>query len=195
MLYLEGRAQNLADRLRKIDPDPSLELITADSGDWTARKYSWDGSYQFFHSRINPWRESRMWADSQGAIMPCLVIVGVGFAYHVFELLEKRGYIEDAYLIEADERVFQMAMMVNDLSSLIQNPAVHFLVGYPLSVIETILSKSLIQPFSVHIFSPIVSLYPDIYNPVRQSLENHLCALRMSEGDGVENLLKQMSAA
>lgn len=195
LFYLDGRSKTLADRLREISPDPSLELVTAESGDWTARKYSRDGSYQFLHSRINPKREARMWTDSQDNIMPCLVIIGVGLAYHVFELLEKRGYMEKVYLIEADERIFQMAMKVHDFSSLIQNSSIHFLVGYPLSTIEGIFTTSLIQPFSLHIFFPIVSLYPDIYNPIRESIEKHLCALRMREGDGVENLLKQMGAA
>ena len=195
LLYLAGRSQNLANHLREIRPDPSLELITAASGDWTARKYSRDGSYQFLHSRIDPRLEGRIWAHSQGVIMPRIVIIGIGLAYHVFELLEKRGYMEKVYLIEADERIFQMAVRVNDFSSLMQNPSIHFLVGYPLSAIEEIFTTSLIQPFSFHTYFPIVSLYPDIYNPVSAFIEKHLCALRMSEGDGVENLLKQMGAA
>lgn len=195
LLYLDGRSQNLADRLREISPDPSLELITAESGDWTARKYSWDGSYQFLHSRMDPTHEARLWTASQGVIMPCIVIIGVGLAYHVFDIVKKCGNMEKVYLIEADERVLQMAMKLHDFSSLMQNPSVHFLIGHPLSAIEEIFTASLMQPFSFHIFFPIVSLYPDIYNPVRESVEEHLCALRMSEGDGVENLLNQMSVA
>lgn len=193
--YLERRSQKLADCLREISTAPSLELITAESGDLTARKYSRDGLYHFLHSRINPKREARMWSESQRVKMPCLVIIGIGLAYHIFELLEKCGNIENAYLIEADQRIFHLAMKVHDFSNLMQNSSIHFLIGAPLSVIETTLSTSLVQPFSFHIFSPIVSLYKDIYNPVRELIEKHLYALRLREGDGVENLLNQMGAA
>ena len=191
--YFERRSQTLADRLKIISPDPSLELITAESGDLTAKKYSRNGSYHFIHSKKDPRREARMWTENQSIIMPCLVIIGVGFAYHVFELLKKCRNIENAYLIEADERMFQLAMKIHDFSSLIQNTAIHFLIGSQFSVIETSLSTSLVQPFSRHIFSPIVSLYPDIYNPVRELVEKHLCASRLKEENSVENLLNQMS--
>ena len=204
--YLEGRSQNLADRLRGISPDPSLALITAESGDWTARKHSLDGSYQFLHSRIDPRQEARMWTENQGIVMPRLVIIGIGLAYHVFELLKSCRNIKSAYLIEADESIFRLAMRVHDLSSLIQNTSIHFFIGSPLSDIENGLVTDLVQPFSFHIFSPIVSLYPDIYNPARELIEKHLCALRLKEqggetpdrlsfAEGVANLLKQMSAA
>jgi len=193
--YLGRRSPVLADRLREIGPDPSLKLIAAESGDWTVRKSSRDGTHRFLHSRMDPRHEARMWADSQGVIMPRLVIIGIGLAYHVFDLLKKRGYVENAYLIEADERVFQMAMKVHDISSLVQNSSIHFLIDSPLSAMESIFSTFLTQPFSCHIFSPLVSIYAHKYNPVRESVSKHLCALRMREGDGVKNLLKQMSAA
>jgi len=192
--YLERRSPILADRLREINPDPSLELIATESGDWTVRKYSRNGSYRFLHSRINPRQEANLWTENQCVIWPSFINMGIGLAYHVFELLEKRRYIGNAYLIEADEGIFRLAMMIHDFSSLMQNPSIHFLVGSPLLAIETVLSTFFVQPFSFHIFPSIVSLYPDIYNPIRESIEKHLCALRMSEGDGVENLLKQMRA-
>jgi len=146
-----------------------------------------------------------MWTENQRIVMPRLVIMGVGLAYHVFQLLKSCRNLESAYLIEADESIFQLAMRVHDLSSLIQNTSIHFFIGSPLSDIENGLVTDLVQPFSFHIFSPIVSLYPDIYNPVRELIEKHLCALRLKEqdgeapdrlsfADGVANLLKQMSA-
>jgi hypothetical protein len=205
--YLKGRSQNLADRLSEISPDPSLELITAESGDWTARKYSWDGSYRFIHSRIDPRQEARMWTENQRIVMPRLVIIGVGLAYHVRELFNKCGNIEEAYLIEADESIFQLAMRVHDLESLIQNTSIHFLIGSPLSDIENDLVAAFVHPFSCHIFLSITSLRPDIYHPIIESVEKRLCALRLRAGDeetsirgacssfarGIENLLGQMS--
>ena len=196
----------MANRLREINPKTSLKLIKAGSGDWTAKRDYPDGSYRFIHSRIDPRREARMWAENQRIVMPHLVIIGVGLAYHVFELMEKCACMENAYLIEADESIFQLAMRVHDLSSLIRNTSIHFLIGSPLSDIENDLVTALVQPFSFHIFSPIVSLCPDIYNPVRKLIEKHLCALRLKEQDGdaadrlsfaegVEKLLKQMSTA
>ena len=207
--YLEKRSQALANRLREMNPDPSFELLTAASGDLTARKYAEDGSYRFLHSRIDPKQEARMWTDSQRFVMPCFVIVGIGLGYHVLDLLKKCAYIENAYLIEVDERIFQLAMKVNDFSSLMQNPSIHFLLGYPLSSIEKTFSTSLVQPFSCHIFLPVTSLHPDIYHPIIESVEKRLYALRLRVGDeetfvrgacssfarGIENLLGRISAA
>jgi hypothetical protein len=191
--YLERRSQDQANRLKIINPDPFLELITAESGDLTAKKYSQDGSYRFLHSKIDPQEEARIWIDSQRIIMPRLVILGVGLAYHAFELLKKIGNMETAFLIEADERVSRLAMSVNNFSDLLQNSSVHLLIGCPVSVIETTLTASLVSPFSFHIFSPITFLYPDIYNPVIEFIKKHLCELRLSEGDGgIERLLNQM---
>jgi hypothetical protein len=176
-----------------MNPDPSFELLTAASGDLTARKYSGDGSYRFLHSGTDPKKEAGIWTGSQHIIMPHFVIMGLGLAYHVFELLKSCGNIENAYLIEEDESIFQLALMIHDFSDIIRNPAVQLLVGYPLMVIEKILAAALITPFSCHIFSPITSMYPDTYNPLIEFLEKHLCALRLIKGDGgVKSLLNQM---
>ncbi|MCG6533591.1 MAG: hypothetical protein L7F78_02645 [Syntrophales bacterium LBB04] len=147
-----------------------------------------------------------MWTEGQRITMPHLVIIGVGLAYHVFEFLKRCGTIEDAYLIEADESIFQLAMKVHDFSSLTRNTSFHFLISSPYSDIERLLSTSLVQPFSYHIFSPAVSLHPDIYHPIIELVEKHLCALRLNESHGattnqgihlslargVEKLLNQM---
>ena len=204
LFALERRSRTLANRLREIYPETSLKLIKAGSGDWTAKYDYPDGSYRFIHSRIDPRQEARTWTESQYIIMPRLVIIGVGLAYHVFELLKICRNIESAYLIEADESIFQLAMRVHDLTSLIQNTSIYFHIGSPLSDIENDLVTTFVQPFSFHIFSPIASLCPDSYNPLRKSIEKHLCALRLKEqggetpdrlffAEGVANLLKQMS--
>ncbi len=192
--YLEKKSQDLANRLREIEPDPSIELLTAVSGDLTARKCYQDGSYQFIHSTIDPRQEARMWVHSQRIMMPCLVIIGIGLAYHAFELFKKCGSIEKAYLIETDERIFQLALTVHDFSDIIRNPAVHLLAGYPFPVIEKILAAALMKPFSCHIFSPVVSLHAELYSPLIEFIQNRLCNLRLKEEDGgVEYLLNQMT--
>lgn len=190
--YLERRSPALVKHLRGTSPDSSFELIAAESGDWTVKRYSRNGLYHFLHSKIDPRHEARMWTESQRIIMPFLVIIGIGLAYHVFELLKKCGNIEKAYLVEPDAGVFYTAMRIHDFSSLIQNASIQFFIGAPLSAIEKTLTTSLVQQFSCHVFSPLISAYPDMYNPVRELIEKHLCALRLREGDGIESLLKQM---
>ena len=209
LVHHENTSQALVQRLRRISPDPSLELLTAQSGDWTARKHFQNGSQHFLHSRIDPRIEAILWAESQYIILPHIVIIGIGLAYHVFEILKKCGNIESAYLIEADERIFQMAMRVHDFSSLFQNTSINFLIGFPFPDIVRFLETSLIQPFSYHVFLPAVSLYSDTYNSVRKLIDMHLWKLRTKEGadentsiqnnsisfaKGVETLLYQMSA-
>lgn len=201
--YLGRRSQNLANRLRGITSDTAHEVMAAESGDLTARNYAGDGSYRFLHSRIDPLQEARVWTDNQRIVMSHIVIIGIGFAYHVRELFSKHGNIEEAYLIEADEQLFQLALRVHVFSDIILNPRIHLLIGSPLSAIKTILTASLRKPFSYHIFFPIVSISPDIYNPLIIFIERHLLTLRLKEGDtrknhqslakGVENLLNQMS--
>lgn len=203
---LENRSQILAKRLSAIRPDSSLELITAESRDWTAKKYFPNGSHRFIHSRIDPKKEAKLWLQSQDIIMPRLVILGVGLGYQVFELFKKYEAIENAYLIEADEKIFRLALTVHDFSSLIQNTCVHFIVGEPFSVVAKKLLTSLIQSFSCHLVSGAVSSCPDRYTPVRKVVERHLYALRLREkngetstqgqrlavAQGVEHLLNQM---
>ena len=195
LCYLEKRSQALANRLGEMSPDTSLELTNAASGDLTAIKYSGDGSHHFLHSRIDPRREAKIWTDNQCVIMPSLVIIGIGLAYHVFELLKRCGTVEKAYLVETDEGLFRLAMMVHDFSSLMQDTSVHFLIGASLlPSIPAIISTTLAQPFSCHVFPPVVSSSPDIYKSVRYLVEKHLCALRLAEDGGVERLLNQLGA-
>jgi len=190
--------------LREINPDTSLELITAGSGDWTVRKNYLDGSHRFLHSSIDPREEARVWTGSQRVILPSLIIIGVGLAYHVFELLQNCKNFENVYLIEADERLFQLAMKVHDFSSLIHNASVHFLIAPPLTHIEKIFSTSITQPFSCHIFFPVVSSCLTIYNPIKELIEMHLYTIRLRKQDddtpdylpfpkGVEYLLDRLS--
>ena len=206
MRCLESRSQILAKRLSAIRPDPCLELITAESGDWTAKKHFPNGPHRFLHSRIDPKKEAKMWLQSQDLILPRLFILGVGLGYQVFELFNNCRSPEHAYLFEADEEIFRLALTVHDFSSLIQNTRVHFIVGEPFSVVAKKLLTSLIQSFSCHLVSGAVSSCPDRYTPVRKLAERHLYALRLREkngetstwgkrldvAQGVEHLLNQM---
>nr|MBC8360188.1 motility associated factor glycosyltransferase family protein [Candidatus Desulfatibia profunda] len=206
MRCLENRSQILAKRLSAIRPDPCLELTAAESGDWTAKKHFPNEAHRFIHSRIDPKKEAKLWLQSQDLIMPCLVILGVGLGYQVFELFKNCRSPEHAYLIEADEGLFRLALTVYDFSSLIQNTRVHFIVGEPFSVVAKRLLTSLIQSFSCHLVSGAVSSCPDRYTPVRKLVEKHLYALRLREKNGetstrgqrlavvqgVEHLLNQM---
>lgn len=204
---LKNKLQALPTCREKMVPDTSLQLVTAKSGDVTLKKNSGNQCHHFIHSNRDPRQEARLWVDNQRLIMPDLVIMGIGLGYHIFELLKRCEKIENAYLIEADERMFQLAETVHGFSGLADNAAIHFLIGQPLSNIAAKLTQSLVHPFSCHIFSPIVSLYPGKYHPVRKWVEKHLCSLRLSKrGDtppartdrltfarGIESVLYQMS--
>lgn len=182
--YLEKRYPSLAKHLRGTSPDSCLELVTAESGDLTARKFSPNESYRFLHGRIDPKEEARMWAEGQLAVMPRLVVIGIGLAYHVFELLKKCDTPESAYFIEADEQIFRLAMEIHDFSWLLKNTSIHFFVGYSRPALKKFFTTSLMQPFSCHIFLPVVSLYPDTYNRIIEYFEKRLCELRLAEEDG-----------
>ena len=173
----------LAESLRNAVPDDSFEILRTRSGHFTVRQHTKDGAYRFIHSRIDPKREARNWATYQNVNTNHAVIIGIGLAYHVAELLNTFPDCKHIHLVEADVSLFHLSMECVDLSDILSDPKVHLSIGQNLQTFDQTASKVLSESFSYHSFLPALSLHPERYNPIIRILDQHLYEKRIHGRD------------
>lgn len=197
MNLLAQRNPSLAGLVHNTDLDDAFEMLQTESGHFTVRRHAQDGTYRFIHSQVNPISEARFWADCQNVHPDHAIILGIGLAYQVEQLLHAFPDCKAIWLIEVDRSLFRLAMTVVDMSTILSNPKVHLWGD------EGLLS---FESFSYHPFLPAMALHPERYDSIILSLEQQLYQMRFhSRGNedgnnvlpifgGVEVLLDAMRA-
>lgn len=168
--------ESLVRLVHNTDPDKAFEVLQTESGNVTVRRHAQDGTYRFIHSQVDPIREARSWVDHQNVDPDHAIILGIGLAYHVEELLHAFPDCSAIWLVEVNRSLFRLAMTVVDMSTILSNPKVHLWSD------EDLLS---FESFSYHPFLPAIALHQERYNSMILLLEQQLYQMR-SHGRGSE---------
>ena len=186
MEILSEKDRALARSVRDTEPNGSFEILRTESGHFTVRQHAKDGTYRFIHSRVDPKKEAENWLSYQKVDKNHAVILGIGLAYHVAELLNTFPDCKDIHLVEADLQLFRLTMESEDLSNILSDAKVNLYAGQDLQAFEQTVSKVLSESFSYHSFLPAMSLHPEFYNSIIRKLDRHLYKTRFHGGDREE---------
>lgn len=119
------------------------EVIETKIGTPTMRISMEDKSI-YLHSRYNPIKEAiNIAEENYGSEIKNYVIFGLGFGYHVLELI-KMASNSNFYIIETNEDIYKLACKNVDLSNMTSNSKVKLYVTEDISKIKNIL-KNLIE--------------------------------------------------
>ncbi len=184
----------LADRVMKSSPDRSWRILTTPNGQVTARKLLENGS-RSIHSCIDPKREATRW----GSIVPnttgVMVLLGFGLGYTALEL-QKRGCGESLVVVERSVGLFRLAMEWVDMTSLITDPALSWLIDEEPAALQKILPPVSSNLLSYRIWPPVTALYDTYYQSIREILERRILEQRLQMepdlGRGLGKLLSEM---
>jgi len=121
----------LADRLRSLPPNSSVEVSGSEAGEPTANVLLPDGSQKRLHSRRDPRREVARWAESHSVgLSKTVALFGLGLGYPAEEFLRKhRKNLGGLWCFESSLDVFRAMLSWKDWRWLIEEPRVYLFVG------------------------------------------------------------------
>lgn len=134
----------------------------------------------FIHSRFDPVREARRWAESRKikSKRGYVFVFGFGLGYHIEALLEVHPEIKKIFVVEVSPDVFRAALAARDLSPMLTGRRVHIFAGsYPelRDYISGFLSKLTDmagdESSDVLIHNPSIEAFPDDAAELREILE------------------------
>ena len=121
-----------------------------------------------------------------------LVVMGIGLGYQLLNLagaLRKKTYLKKMVVVERDLECFRCALEVSDLTSLINSPAVEFVVGVPAEDIYVHMSDALrkeMSHFKALKFVPwpvSVKMDPEYYEVIQKSVSDVATTVLSSFGN------------
>jgi len=153
----------------------NLALIKSKCGNYSLRVESEACVMNTLHSIYDPGSEAvkivnAFRFDGNGI----LVVIGLGLGYHLKELLIR---FPDAKIIVVEDspEIYQRARNHGVLSQDMEE-RVKFIIGYPTNEAIREITKTQINcgmvPLSLFAFSPVVSAFPEYYNPILVALKN-----------------------
>ena len=128
---LAKRYPFLVDRIKAASDAASIEISASGTGEPTASVVLSEGSQKLLHSRRDPRREVRRWAESfDVGASKTVALFGVGLGYPVEEFLRAhQNRIGGIWCFESSIEVFREMLSWKDWRWLIEEPRVHFFVG------------------------------------------------------------------
>lgn len=175
--------QNLA-RLKKIDPEiansldalkeKNIEVIIAKNNMPTIKVITPEKEV-YVHSTYNPGREAVQWADNN-PVKPgeVLFIFGLGFAYHVQELLNRVTEDVKLVIVEPNLAILKIALEYVDLGYLLGRQDTYFIFGEQEVNFEVFLPSfvgfSKFEQIRFIDYSPIVRLAADYFGGVKERI-------------------------
>lgn len=114
----------LHSKLLGISLDSAKYQVIDTKTDCPTLKVSMNGKEILLHSKYNPIREARAYIDEQfDNNISEYVVIGLGFAYHIQQLIQKGTDIK-IFVLENDINVLRAAMESIDMSDIITNPQI-----------------------------------------------------------------------
>ena len=194
LLALMRRDPKLAYRLVNLRPSLNWKIHLAADGHKTAEQFSGNGCSRFLHSRISPMKSAETWANSIRNTSETLVVLGVGLGYHLLAL-EIFDLPNALVIIDADVDLFGLAVRLTDLTSLLNNPRVHLLIGKTILEVNAVLKNLGKGSITYREHLAATSLYPEYYQSIKDGLERLVFKYRLSAspefGQGVIRLLDE----
>lgn len=154
---LQNRAPQLAKRLATADAS-RVRIEPTRSGDVTAF-LPIEGREQAIHSRYNPRQESEQIVASQltSRSLPC-VLVGVGLAYDVEQILDRISASTPLLLFEEDLSLLRAALSHRDLQRVLTAGNVHWFAGTSAAeVLDKLLEMAPVLEAGVQLIVPPIS--------------------------------------
>ena len=114
------------------NPGGNKRVVSMDSrrGAPTFEYRTDDGKRRYFHSSYDPVSEARNWIEEPGTDRNSIVVVlGVGFFYHIVQLIETIHDDQIIILIERDSEIFREALKSVDLKNVLCRDNLYIFVG------------------------------------------------------------------
>ncbi len=121
---LKQRYPNLYLKINETQDSPEIEIFPSRAGTPTLR-----ANKILFHSSYNPMKaEEYLVRDLDIDHLNCLIVFGFGLGYHVRKIWENPFFRGNILVIEKSRALFKKALQTIDLSSLIEDEKVKFIV-------------------------------------------------------------------
>jgi len=162
MKLLEKKYPLIYKDIVKINPDKNTyEIIKTKTNQFTLKINQGNTTY-FLHSKYDPNREAiNIAEDNYNETIKNYVIFGLGFGYHVEQLMQM-ALDANFYIIEMNKEVFKLALENVDLSDIINDDRVHLYVLDDISEIGKILKNVLSLDYTkIILHNSSMKLIPD----------------------------------
>ena len=196
---LQDVSFSLAKRVTEQQIDESWSLVETSNGLLSACKKKGSGSDVHVSSLVDPLEEARQWAARVETGPGVFVLLGFGLGYHASLLLEKVPAFDRIIIVEASFDLFALALVCNDLASLLGNSSCMLMVGNEISGLEKRAETARDAPLHFGKFLPALECNLGYYREAEEILEELLFRRRYeSETDqglsrGVECFLNHLS--
>ena len=134
---------NIYKNIIKIIPNKNTYEIVKTKTNQSTLKINEEGRSYFLHSKYNPNREGENIAEENyDDSIENYIIFGLGFAYHVEELMAMAPNA-NFYIIETNKEIFRLALDNVDLDNILENNKVNLYVTDNMDEIGQVLNETL----------------------------------------------------
>ncbi|WP_425448034.1 6-hydroxymethylpterin diphosphokinase MptE-like protein [Dethiothermospora halolimnae] len=159
----------------KVDERENITIKTK-SEDYTVRVVNSDGinnSQNFIHSKYNPRREAKRFANNQlKSREKTNIIYGFGLGYHIEEILKLLDNKNKLYVFELNLQIFKLALKLRDLSKLLLDSRLILIVDNNEKTLASKMKPLLKENRKFISYSPSVKAIPNQYNKFKFIMEN-----------------------
>ena len=170
---LSKRNPILAERLADLKIQSPWVICHSENGQKTVRKHLGEEDHIYIHSRVNPKREAQQWATLVPDNAEGFIVLGFGLGYHLLALQRIRNP-KSLVIIEVDLELFQLAMKLVNLTSILRDSRVHFFIGDKIAEIRDFLKNLSPGSISYREYLPSTSLHPEYYQRIKDMLEDYI---------------------
>jgi spore maturation protein CgeB len=129
------------------------------------------GKAKYFHSSYDPLSEAVKWAGESSIDGDSIIVVlGVGFFYHISELIKEIPDDRIVILLERDEEIFRAALKAVDLRDVLSRDNLYLFVGRePAGAVKFITGIQINNSFKRITFlphQPSIQTFPEFYREI-----------------------------
>lgn len=138
-----------------------------------------NGKSIFLHSKYNPMNEAKLFIkDKVGENIDNYVVFGLGFGYHVQELINyivENNYSSHIYIIETNVEIFKRAISELDFINIIENVNVDLFLTPTIQELNIVFSKlTNLENHKLVIHRPSLKVVKEEFNELKLMLEDYI---------------------
>jgi hypothetical protein len=164
---LSKRSREFASELDKVMLPKEYDKIQTKSGDISASVCIDTGKKYLLHSKFDPKKEAERVFSSFDKMPQIIIMGGFGLGYQAEAALKLFKGIK-ILIVEKDISLFKLALSLRNLTHVISNPDIEFIISENGDEIIPILTELHTKNISISLHRPSYEIYPDTYKNIKK---------------------------
>lgn len=173
----------IIDKLHNLDMNNSNVYLCTNKLGGLNLKFVKDGSEVFVHSNYDPIKEAKRWIESIDKGADIFVVFGLGFGYHIEELIKELNGNQKVFIIEPNEFVFKIFMENKHFNSLLDKRVTLLLsedINYTAKIIFENFKESVLSKIEFCLCTGYRAIYGNMFTHIQEKIAEFVQTLHVN---------------